>query len=79
MLDDLAVDSSDPPLHMFVLGPPRPPRHMRSPNMPGVLGETFYVSKPSEVKELLRDDVRQAVALGYADALQQYLLDTPSR
>jgi N-acetylmuramoyl-L-alanine amidase len=79
VLDDLAVDSSDPPLHMFILGPPNPPRHMRSPNMPGVLGETFYVSKPAEVEELLRDDVRQAIALGYADALQQYLLDTPSR
>jgi N-acetylmuramoyl-L-alanine amidase len=79
VLDDLAVDSSNPPLHMFVLGPPSPPRHLRSPNMPGVLGETFYVSKPAEVKQLLRDDVRQAVALGYADALQQYLLDTPSR
>ena len=79
VLDDLAVDSSNPPLHMFILGPPSPPRHMRSPNMPGVLGETFYVSKPSEVKELLREDVRQAVALGYANALQQYLLDTPSR
>ena len=78
VLDDLAVNSSDPPLHMFVLGPPSPPRHMRSPNMPGVLGETFYVSKPAEVKELLSDDVRQAVALGYANALQQYLLDTPA-
>ena len=52
---------------------------MRSPNMPGVLSETFYVSKPAEVKELLRDDVRQVVALGYADALQQFLLDPPSR
>jgi len=79
VLDDLAVDSSDPPLHMFILGPPNPPRHMRSPNMPGVLGETFYVSKPAEVKELLRDDIRQAVALGYADALQQYLLDITGR
>jgi N-acetylmuramoyl-L-alanine amidase len=79
VLNDLSVDSSDPPLHMFVLGPPSPPRHVRSPNMPGVLGETFYVSKPAEAELLLRDDVRQAIALGYANALQQYLLTTPDR
>ena len=48
VLDDLDVDSSNPPLHMFVLGPPNPPRHVRSTIMPGVLGEALYVSQPAE-------------------------------
>lgn len=79
VLADLDVDASDPPLHMFVLGPPAPPRHVRSTNMAGVLGETLYVSQPVEAKELLRDDVRQAIALGYANALQEFLIGTPGK
>ncbi|HST04116.1 MAG TPA: N-acetylmuramoyl-L-alanine amidase [Chloroflexia bacterium] len=79
VLDDLDVDSSNPPLHMFVLGPPSPPRHVRSTSMPGVLGETLYVSQPAEASKLLRDDVRQAIALGYANALQEYLTGTPAQ
>jgi N-acetylmuramoyl-L-alanine amidase len=79
VLADLDVDASNPPLHMFVLGPPTPPRHVRSTNMAGVLGETLYVSQPVETKELLRDDVRQAIALGYANALQEFLIGTPGK
>jgi hypothetical protein len=79
VLDDLDVDSSNPPLHMFVLGPPSPPRHVRSTGMPGVLGETLYVSQPAEASKLLRDDVRQAIALGYANALQEYLSGIPAQ
>jgi len=73
--DDLAVDSSNPPLHMFLLGPPSPPRHVRAPQMPGVLGETLYVTNPTEAPILKRDDVRQAIAQGYADGLQAYLTE----
>jgi N-acetylmuramoyl-L-alanine amidase len=71
--DDLAVDSSNPPLHMFLLGPANPPRHVRAPQMPGVLGETLYVTNPTEAPYLKRDYIRQAIALGYADGLQAYL------
>jgi N-acetylmuramoyl-L-alanine amidase len=69
---DLAADSSNPPLHEFVLGPIAPPRHVRATTMPGVLAESLYVTSPDQAAELNKDGVRQAIALAYADALQQY-------
>ena len=71
-IDDLTIDNTG--LHMFLLGPASPPRHPRATTMPGVIGETLYVTLPSGAELLLRDDVRQAIALGYADALQQFLI-----
>lgn len=73
LLDDLEVDSSDPPLHMFVLGPIIMPRHVRAVSMPGVITESLYVTVPAHVAQLNKDEVRQAIALAYADALQAYL------
>jgi len=69
---DLAADSSNPPLHEFVLGPVSPPRHVRATTMPGILAESLYVTSPDQAAELNKDSVRQAIALAYADALQQY-------
>ena len=43
--------------------------------MPGVIVESLYVTAPAEAAELLQDDVRQTIALAYADALQAYLLN----
>ncbi len=72
-LNDLSVDSSDPPLHLFVLGPVSPPRHVRATNMPGVLAESLYITRPTQATLLKEGSVRQAIALAYADALQAYL------
>ncbi len=72
LVDDLTIDATG--LHMFVLGPAAPPRHIRATNMPGVIGETLYVTLPSEARLLASDGVRRAIALGYADALQEFLL-----
>ncbi len=69
---DLASNSSNPPLHDFLLGPVVPPRHVRATTMPGVLGKSLYVSSPQQAAELNKDSVRQAIALAYADALQEY-------
>jgi N-acetylmuramoyl-L-alanine amidase len=69
---DLDSDSSNPPLHDFVLGPIVPPRHVRATTMPGVLAESLYVTSPDQAAELNKDSVRQAIALAYADALQEY-------
>ena len=73
LIDDLAADSSDPPLHMFVLGPANLPRHVREVVMPGVICESLYVTSPEHAAQLKKDNVRQAIALAYADALQEYL------
>ena len=73
LVDDLDADSSDPPLHMFVLGPANLPRHVRDVDMPGVICESLYVTSPEHAVQLNKDDVRQAIALAYADALQAYL------
>ena len=75
VLPDLAIDSSSPPEHLFVLGHVNPPRHVRATEMPGVLAEALYVTAPEQAVQLKQDAVRQAIALAYADALQAYLLD----
>ena len=79
LFTDLEVDSSDPPQHMFILGPSNQPRHPRSTGMPGVLAESLYVTSAVHAAQLNKDSVRQAIALAYADALQYYLLDNGSR
>ncbi|HEX8599512.1 MAG TPA: N-acetylmuramoyl-L-alanine amidase [Chloroflexia bacterium] len=63
----------EPAGHLFLLGPPKLPRHPRAVKMPGVLIEAFYVTSPQEAEYLNRDDVRQTIAEAYADALQEYL------
>ncbi|HUP27841.1 MAG TPA: N-acetylmuramoyl-L-alanine amidase [Chloroflexia bacterium] len=70
---DLDKDSSDPPEHLFILGPTNPPRHIRAIGMPGVLSESLYITSPTQAAQLKKDNVRQAIALAYADALQTYL------
>jgi N-acetylmuramoyl-L-alanine amidase len=73
LLTDLSTDSSDLPEHLFVLGPVNLPRHVRATSMPGVLAESLYVTSPEQAAQLKQDNVRQAIALAYADALQAYL------
>jgi N-acetylmuramoyl-L-alanine amidase len=76
LITDLAADSSSPPKHIFMLGPTNLPDHVRATAMPGVLSETLYVTSGEQAAQLKRDDVRQAIALAYADALESYLLGT---
>jgi N-acetylmuramoyl-L-alanine amidase len=73
LLTDLSADSSDPPEHLFVLGPVNLPRHVRATSMPGVLAESLYVTSTEQAAKLTQDNGRQAIALAYADALQAYL------
>jgi N-acetylmuramoyl-L-alanine amidase len=71
---DFWADSpSEPPRHLFMLGPIEMPRHPRASKMPGVVVEAFYVTSPQEAEYLNRDEVRQTIAESYADALQEYL------
>ena len=71
---DLWQDTPDEvPSHLFLLGPAEEPRHPRASEMPGVIIEAFYVTSPTEAEYLNRDDVRQMIALAYADGLEEYL------
>ena len=76
ILTDLAIDSSDPPQHLFVLGPTNGPRHVRATSMPGALAESLYITYEEHAALLKRDDVRQMIAGAYADALQAFLTGT---
>ena len=45
--------------------------------LPGVIIEAMYVTSPAEAEKLLMDDVRDVIALAYADALTEYLTAQP--
>ena len=66
---------NDPYKHLFLLAPAEPPSHPRGTHMPGLIVESLYVTSPTEAAQLKQDRVRQAIALAYADALQQYLTE----
>lgn len=61
------------PTHLFMTGPANPPHHPRAIQMPGITIEALYVTSPDEAVQLKKDSVRQAIALAYADALQEFL------
>lgn len=58
---------------LFVLGRPRTePRPTRATNMPGILGETLFLSNPRE-GALLRDPaIIDAIAMGYRNGIARY-------
>jgi len=69
--------SDDAPLkkpfgHLFVLGP-LTPRMARASNMPGALGETLYLSNPTEAAWLGREAMITALARGYYEGIVGYL------
>jgi N-acetylmuramoyl-L-alanine amidase len=63
--------------HLFLLGPAQEPRHPRASAMPGIVIEAMYVTSPEEAAQLLQDRVRDEIALGYADALTEFLTVQP--
>ncbi len=65
--------AGQPPTHIFMTGPAYGPHHPRGSQMPGITIEALYVTSPDEAAALKRGDVRQGIAVAYADALQEYL------
>ena len=62
--------------HLFVLGPARPERGKPSATeMPGVLGESLFVSNEVEATLLAQERVQWALARGYANAVVTYFGD----
>lgn len=64
--------------NLFVLGPPRTePYKTRATQMPGILGETLFVSNPTEATLLARDDILDAIARGYYYGIVSYFEKFP--
>jgi N-acetylmuramoyl-L-alanine amidase len=68
--------SDDAPLkkpygHLFLLGP-LTPRVARASNMPGALGETLYLTNPTEATLLANDAILSAIATGYYNGIVEY-------
>lgn len=68
--------NDDPPLrkphgHLFLVGP-QTPRVARASAMPGIVGESLYVTSDVESRLLATEPVQRAIAAAYARAVQRY-------
>jgi N-acetylmuramoyl-L-alanine amidase len=74
--------NDDPPLrkpygHLFVIGP-QTPRVARVSEMPGVIGESLYVTSDVESRLLASEEMQRAIAASYARAVQRYFAEAGS-
>ena len=60
------------PYNIFVLGPGTGARSHVPTQMPGVLGESLFISNADDAAMLQRDDTLDAIAAGYRDAIVAY-------
>lgn len=61
----------------YVLAPYAPPRLPRPTLMPGILGESLFLSHPFELSLLKLPEVRQSIAVAYYNAVAEYLAGRP--
>lgn len=59
--------------NLFVLGPVTGERHPRATEMPGILGETLFVSNDTEAYLLQQPYIIDAIASGYRDGIVAFL------
>ena len=59
--------------NIYVLGPGTGPRPHPPTKMPGVLGESLFLSNPTEAALLRQERTLDAIAQGYFQAIQEYL------
>jgi len=64
--------------HASLLGPAQPPRIVRPSQMPAVIGESLFTTNPTEGSLLAREDIQQAIAQAYFDAVQAYFARYPA-
>lgn len=65
------------PYNLYVLGPGVGSRAHVATLMPGVLGESLFLSNPSDAAMLRRDSTLDAIAAGYRDAVVAYFQRFP--
>lgn len=58
--------------NLFVLGPNRPNQPHTPTQMPGILGESLFISNPGDVAMLRQGRTVDAIADAYRDAIVQY-------
>ena len=58
--------------NLFVLGPDRPNQRHTPTAMPGILGESLFISNPADAAMLRQERTLDAIAAGYRAALVQY-------
>jgi N-acetylmuramoyl-L-alanine amidase len=64
------------PFNLYVLGPG--PGGRPATNMPGVLGESLFLTNPADAAALRTPRMREAIARGYRDAVLRYVEKYPS-
>ena len=64
------------PFNLYVLGPG--PGGRPATEMPGVLGESLFLTNPADAAALRTPRMRQAIARGYRDAVLRYVEKFPS-
>jgi N-acetylmuramoyl-L-alanine amidase len=63
--------------NLYVLGPGTPPMPHTPTQMPGVLGESLFLSNPGDVAMLRQERTLDAIAKGYHDAIAEYFKAYP--
>jgi N-acetylmuramoyl-L-alanine amidase len=64
--------------NIYVLGPGEGPRSHTPTAMPGILGESLFMSNPSDSAVLRRSDGIDAIARGYRDGVRAYFAAYPA-
>jgi N-acetylmuramoyl-L-alanine amidase len=64
--------------NIYVLGPGEGPRSHVPTGMPGVLGESLFLSNPADSAVLRRADGVDAIARGYRDGVRAYFAAHPA-
>ncbi len=64
--------------NLYVLGPGTSPRPHTPTKMPGVLGESLFMSHPGDAAMLRQERTLDAIARGYRDAIGEYFRAYPS-
>lgn len=59
--------------YIFVLGPAIDEHHPRATQMPGILGETLFVTNDTEAKLLQQPKIIDAIAMGYRDGIVAFV------
>src|SRR5206468_4826500 len=73
--DSMAVGAGD---HFYVLSPPS--RTVKRPSeMPGALVEALFLTNDGDAAQLARDEVRDAIARGYAAGIGAFLVGRQPR
>ncbi|MCL4465431.1 MAG: N-acetylmuramoyl-L-alanine amidase [Chloroflexi bacterium] len=70
---DRAYRVQDGSPYIFVLGPAIDEHHPRATQMPGILGETLFITNDTEAGLLRQPSIIDALAMGYRDGIVAFL------